>query len=125
MIRSAAFAFALAFTAYVAPSMALAQEAPPTYIADPSVYKLIFEDPIFRVIAATWRPGQTDKPHSHPVPSVVYPLTNCTIKLTPAWGEPRIVKTTAGHPGTVPYEAAHTATNLSRWTCRAVFVEHK
>lgn len=125
MIRSAAFAVALAFTAYLAPSIALAQEAPPTYVADPSVYKLTFEDPIFRVIVATWKPGQTDKPHSHPVPSVVYALTNCTIKLTPAWGEPRIVKTKAGQAATVPYEASHTATNLSRWTCRAVFVEHK
>ncbi|MEP6838415.1 MAG: hypothetical protein ABJA75_10195, partial [Bradyrhizobium sp.] len=33
---------------------AFAQSAPPTCQADPSVYKLIFEDQNFRVIAGTW-----------------------------------------------------------------------
>jgi uncharacterized protein involved in exopolysaccharide biosynthesis len=38
-------------------SAALAQNAPPTYQADPSVYKVIFEDANFRVIEATWKAG--------------------------------------------------------------------
>jgi len=49
----------------------LAQSAPPTYQGDPSVYKIIFENDSFRVIAATWKAGQTDQPHSHPIASVV------------------------------------------------------
>jgi predicted metal-dependent enzyme (double-stranded beta helix superfamily) len=57
---------------------ASAQSAPPTYQADPSVYKVIFEDQNFHVITGTWAPGVTDKPHSHPVPSVAYALTDCT-----------------------------------------------
>ena len=45
---------------------ALAQSAPPTYQADLSVYKVIFEDQNFRVIEATWKKGENDKSHSHP-----------------------------------------------------------
>ena len=62
-------------------SISLAQSGQPTYLADPSVYKIIFEDQNFRVISATWPPDGTDKPHTHPVPSVVYFLTDCTQKL--------------------------------------------
>ena len=58
-------------------SFALAQSAPPTYRADPSIYKVIFEDQNFRVIEATWKNGEHDKGHSHPVASVAYGLTDC------------------------------------------------
>src|SRR5581483_798196 len=74
---------ALAFLS-MAPTLAMAQDAPPTYKADPSVYKIIFEDQNYRVIAALRKKGAHDKPHSHPVPSVVYFLTDCNDKLTGA-----------------------------------------
>ena len=35
-------------------------------------YKRVFEDTSFRMIAGTWQPGQTDKPHSHMSVSVAY-----------------------------------------------------
>jgi hypothetical protein len=38
---------------------AAAQNAPPSYEADPSVYKVIFEDQNFRVISATWKKSMT------------------------------------------------------------------
>jgi hypothetical protein len=60
---------------------ALAQNAPPTFQGDPSVYKVIFEDQNFRVIEAVRKAGVHDKLHSHPVPSVVYNLTDCPTKL--------------------------------------------
>ena len=81
---------------YMTSSAAVAQNAPPTYQADPSVYKVIFEDQNFRVIAATWKAGATDKPHSHPVPSVAYALTDCALKLTSADGKTVNVNPKAG-----------------------------
>jgi hypothetical protein len=51
-------------------SSGLAQNAPPTYEGDPDVYKVIFEDQNFRVIAVTRKKGVHDKVHGHPVPSV-------------------------------------------------------
>jgi hypothetical protein len=39
----------------VTATMAFAQSSPPTYRADPDMYKVILEDENFHVIAATWK----------------------------------------------------------------------
>ncbi len=124
MIRAVAAA-ALVVIAAIASPAAQAQWSPPSYKADPAVYKLIFEDARFRVIVATWKPGQGDKPHAHPVPSVVYSLTNCTLKLTSANGETRIVRNKAGHAMSVPFTNSHVAQNVGPSICRVLFVENK
>ena len=119
------WSFVLGAAAIVATSStgALAQNAPATYQADPSVYKLIFEDPNFRVILGTWAPGVTDKPHSHPVPSVAYALTDCTLQLTSADGKTVTLHPKVGVVTTVPITASHTAHNIGSTECRTVFVE--
>jgi len=104
---------------------AFAQSAPPTYQADPSVYKLVFEDPNFRVITGTWAPGVTDKPHSHPVPSVAYALTDCTLQLTSTDGKSVTITPKAGTANAAPVTASHTAKNMGPSECRTVFVERK
>ena len=124
MIRTAAAASFAVLTA-IASSAAQAQWSPPSYQADPAVYKVIHEDAQFRVIVATWKPGQGDKPHAHPVPSVVYSLTNCTLKLTSPNGETRIVKNKAGHAMSVPFTNSHVAQNIGPSTCRVLFVENR
>ena len=106
-------------------SVAAAQNAPPTYEADPSVYKVIFQDANFRVIEATWKAGQTDKPHSHPVPSIVYALNDCTLKLTTPDGKTTNAALKAGVPFAGPIVASHTAENIGSSDCRAIFVERK
>ena len=107
----------------IAPA-AMAQNAPPTYQADPSVYKVLFEDANFRVIAATWKAGQTDKPHSHPA-SIVYSVNDCTLKLTAADGKTTTVTPKTGGANAVPVTASHTAENTGSGECRAIFVERK
>lgn len=104
---------------------AFAQNSPPTYQADPSVYKVIFEDQNFRVILGTWAPGVTDKPHSHPVPSVAYALTDCTLQLTSADGKTVTLHPKVGVVTPVPITASHTAHNIGATECRTVFVERK
>jgi hypothetical protein len=103
----------------------MAQNAPPTYQADPSVYKVIFEDANFRVIAATWKAGQADKPHSHPVPSIVYSVNDCTLKLTAADGKTTTLTPKTGAANAVPVTASHTAENTGSGECRAILVERK
>lgn len=44
---------------FTASSIAVAQNAPPTFQGDPDVYKVIFEDQNFRVIASTRKKGST------------------------------------------------------------------
>jgi quercetin dioxygenase-like cupin family protein len=110
----------------VAPAAILmAQSSPPTFQADPSVYKVIFENESFRVIAATWKAGQTDQPHSHPVPSVIYALNDCTLKITNPDGTTRDLVSKAGAAAAIPITASHSAHNVGSTDCQAVFVERK
>jgi hypothetical protein len=93
--------------------------------ADPSVYKFIFENEDFRVIMATWKAGQTDKAHSHPVPSVIYALNDCTIKLTNLDGTTRDVTTKAETAMAAPTTTFHTAHNVGSTDRQEIFVERK
>ncbi len=104
---------------------ALAQTAPPTYRADPSVYKVIFEDQNFRVIEATWKKGEHDKSHSHPVASVVCALNDCQLRLHQADGTTRDVTTKAGSAQAVPLTQSHSAENTGPEECHVLFVERK
>jgi hypothetical protein len=104
---------------------ATAQNAPPSYEADPTVYKVIFEDQNFRVIAATWKKGATDKPHSHPLPFVVYALDDCTVRVHNPDGTTRELKNKPGVATAGPITSSHTAENVGESDCRAILVERK
>jgi len=106
-------------------SSAAAQNAPPTYDADPSVYKIILENENFRVIEAIRKPGVHDKVHSHPVPSVVIELSDCTGKLYNADGTTRVNNNKAGAVAAVPIIASHSAENIGTTDCDEIFVERK
>lgn len=47
--------------------------------ASPDVYKLLGENEHFRVILATWKPGQSDEWHSHADNLANYTLTDCQL----------------------------------------------
>jgi hypothetical protein len=104
---------------------AAAEDSPPSYQADPSTYKVIFEDQNFRVIAATWKKGATDKPHSHPLPFVVYALDDCTVRVHNSDGTSRELKNKAGVASAGPITSSHTAENTGDADCRALLVERK
>jgi hypothetical protein len=112
---------------YLVSSAAMAQNAPPTYQGDPDVYKVIFEDQYFRVIDALRKKGVHDKLHSHPVPSVVYHVTDCTSLSYGPDGKPA-PSTTNGKAGTafaVPIIPAHSAENIGSADCHQIFIERK
>ena len=106
-------------------SPAAAQNAPPTFRADPSVYKLLYEDQNIRVISATWAKGVHDKPHSHLIPSVAHALDDCTLRLYAPDGTTRDITSKAGSEAEVPITRSHTAENIGPADCHVVFVEHK
>jgi hypothetical protein len=109
----------------LSPSLALAQTAPPTYEADPSVYKIIFEDQNFRVISATWKAGVTDKSHSHIPLSVGYFVTDCALRLKSADGKIVEINPKAGSSLAIGNTPSHTAENTGSKDCQAVLVERK
>lgn len=104
---------------------AAAQSAPPSYEADPTVYKVIFEDQNFRVISATWKKGVTDKQHSHPVAFVTYALDDCKVKVHNVDGTTREIKVKAGEPHTGPITASHAAENVTDADCHGLLIERK
>jgi hypothetical protein len=110
---------------YVASSAAVAQNAAPTYQGDPDVYKVIFEDQNYRVIAATRKKGVHDKTHAHPVASVVYNVTDCATRLYLADGKTTDVTGKAGTAGAAPVTPSHSAENIGPTDCQQIFVEKK
>jgi len=106
-------------------SCATAQTAQPTYVGDPSVYKLLFEDANFRVIEAIRKPGVHDKVHGHPSPSIVYFVTDCPTKTYDAEGKATDATGKAGTVRAVPIIAAHSAENTTTADCKQIFVEKK
>ena len=122
MVRRSIFALGVAA---IWIGSAAAQDAPPSYQADPTTYKVVFEDQNFRVIAATWKKGATDKPHSHPLPFVVYALDDCTVRVHNPDGTTRELKNKAGVASAGPITSSHTAENAGDSDCRALLVERK
>ncbi|WP_247502924.1 hypothetical protein [Bradyrhizobium sp. 1] len=122
MVRRTALGLGLATIWIVS---AAAQESAPSYQADSTTYKIIYEDQNFRVIAGTWKKGTTDKPHSHPVPFVVYALNDCTLRLRNPDGTIHETKSVAGTAFSGPITPSHTAENVGASDCQAIFVERK
>src|SRR6516162_9709542 len=120
---------ALGATAFVslASSAAMAQNAPPSYEGDPDVYKVIFEDQNFRVIDSIRKKGVHDKLHSHPVPSIVYHLTDCTSLSYGPDGKPTGSPSNrkAGTAQTGSITPAHSVENVGPEDCHQIFVERK
>ena len=111
-------------TALAAAPLALAEEAPPSYIAFPDVYKLVHENEHFRVIEATWQPGQKDAMHSH-LPAVIYWMTDCQLSADLPDGKRIEGAQKAGTSRINPAVPGHVATNMGKNTCKALLVERK
>jgi len=107
-------------------NMAMAGDVAPSYKEDPGVYQLLSENENFRVIMATWKPGQRDAWHSHEGPSASYRLTDCTMLAHTPDG-----KTTSrdGKRGSVAFNptkiTSHSMENIGTTDCQLVIVEKK
>ena len=109
----------------VAPLSALAEDAPISYKASPEVYKLIGENEQFRVVLATFKPGQRDAFHSHPGNLVAYPLTNCTNRFYTPDGKFREAAGKKGAAIFTPATSSHSVQNTGKTRCQVLIVERK
>jgi hypothetical protein len=69
--------------------------------------------------------GVTDKAHGHPLPSVVYSITDCQTKQTSADGKTMQTDSKAGAARAVSVVHSHTATNTGTTDCKQLFIEKK
>jgi hypothetical protein len=110
----------------IAPPSALAQQPPASFVASPDVYKVVGENAQFRVVEATWKPGQRDVLHAHPQPDVTYAITACKRRSYAPDGSIQVEGVVP--QGTVNVRGptgAHTFENIGTTECRILFVERK
>jgi len=108
-------------------STAIAANAPPANVASPGVYKLLAENAQWRVLEATWQPGQEDNFHYHPGDRVSLFQTDCKLRLIRPDGTYKDVFPKAGTAKVrtgKPVEA-HKARNIGDKACTLRIVELK
>lgn len=120
LLASASVACALAV-----PHAAWAQAAPRSYTASPDIYKVVAEDARYRVIEATWKPGQRDHWHSHGEPSAGYNVTDCTVRLHMPDGKFIDIKSKAGEARVGAQVPSHSLENTGTADCKLVLFEPK
>ena len=103
------------------------ENAPTAPEASPDIYKVLAENDQFRVIEATWQPGQEDNFHSHPADRVSLYQTNCKLQLTNSDGTHRIGKPKTGTAKvrTGKPVKSHKAKNMGNQICIIRIVELK
>lgn len=101
---------------------ALAQDLPRSFQASPDVYKVIAESAQYRVIAATWKPGQRDQMHMHPG-SATYFLTDCSVLLHGPDGTMKHHLLFPGMAIVQPPIAGHSVENFGKSDCKVIMFE--
>lgn len=102
-----------------------AQAVPRSFLASPDIYKVIAENEHYRVIAATWKPGQRDNWHSHGAPAAGYNLTDCTVRLHSPDGKFTDIKSRAGDARVGPQVPSHSLENTGSAECKLILFEPK
>ena len=117
----------LAITLVLGAGPSFAENAPPGPEVSPDVYKIKAENDQWRVMEATWQPGQEDIFHYHPGDRVSLIQTDCNLRLTKPDGtfidkSPKAGIATArtGKP-----VASHKAKNIGDKVCTVIIVELK
>ena len=99
-----------------------AQSSPRSYEASPDIYRVISQNDQFKLILATWKPGQKDAAHSHPA-SAIYFVDDCSLRAHAPDGSSRLLFTKSGS-GTVQAEIpGHVIENAGSRDCRVVMFE--
>lgn len=107
------------------PIASLAEDAPLSHVAEPGVYKVLAENDQFRVVLATWKPGQRDTYHSHSA-NAVYWLTDCKRKIfNPDGSISKEGEVKAGSVVLQDHVKSHSFENISDKVCQSLIVERK
>ena len=102
-----------------------AQDVPLSHAASPDVYKILTENDEFRVVLATWKPGQRDALHSHAA-NASYALTGCKVRVYGRDNKVLVEGARAqGSAALQPPVAAHAVENTGASDCQILIVERK
>ena len=116
---------AVSLTLSIGAGPVMAKDAAPSYVEDPGVYQLLSENENFRVIMATWKPGQRDKWHSHAGAAASYRLSDCTMTAHTPDGKSVSRNGKTGEVKFNPIIASHSLENTGTTECKVLIVEKK
>jgi mannose-6-phosphate isomerase-like protein (cupin superfamily) len=97
---------------------------PLSHQAEPGTYKILSEDEYLRVALATWKPGQRDKFHLHPI-FAAYSLTDCHRRLYKPEDTFDEKQLKAGSSRVFKPVASHSFENVGKTECRTLLIERK
>lgn len=124
-VVSSMSACAFVIASLAMPNAAQAQNAPPSHVASPGVYKIIAENEKYRVILATWKPGQRDEWHSHPA-GANYAVNDCgTHRVHTPDGKFADISKKAGDARMMGAIPSHAVENTGTTECIQVIFEPK
>lgn len=104
---------------------AWAQAVSPSFAASPDVYKVIAENEQYRIILATWKPGQRDDWHSHGSTVGNYFLTDCNLRAHTPDGKSVENQRNAGFASVSGRVASHSVENIGNSECKVILFEPK
>lgn len=99
-----------------------AQSAPRSYDAAPDVYRVLSQNDQFKLILATWKPGQKDASHSHPA-GAIYFVDDCSLLAHAPDGTSRLLFTKSGSGTVQAAIPGHVIENTGSRDCRVVMFE--
>jgi hypothetical protein len=111
--------------AFAVPGAVWAQAAPRSFAASPNIYKVIAENEQYRVIEATWKPGQRDVWHSHGTIVASYSLTPCKFRLHTPDGKFTESESIPGRARITSVAPAHSFENIGTTECKSIHFEPK
>ncbi|MDX3985755.1 MAG: hypothetical protein QHC88_10930 [Achromobacter sp.] len=95
------------------------------YEASRDIYTLLKENDKFRVMLATWKPGQSDEWHTHHGDLVNYNLTDCKLRGELPDGRVATLERKKGEAGFNIKNDVHKVTNVGDSECVLLIVERK
>jgi quercetin dioxygenase-like cupin family protein len=102
----------------------VAQDVQRDFAASPDVYVVRGENDQYRIVQATWKPGQRDQFHSHPAMLWVW-VTDCSFRVYFPDGTSQNHKVAAGEAGFQAPITSHSLENLGTSECKIVMFESK
>jgi hypothetical protein len=95
------------------------------YEASPEIYELLDDNDHFRIMRATWQPGQSDEWHTHHGDLVNYALTDCTLESQGPNGQAGTFGRAKGVAGFNAEGSIHKVANVGGSICILLIVERK
>jgi hypothetical protein len=104
--------------------IAFAAPEPRSFVASPDIYKAVAQNDPYLVIEVTWKPGQRDLFHAHPVAGV-YRLTDCELRAYPTPDGFQLASPRMGSSSVNRAIDSHSLESIGKYDCQMLMFDPK